>query len=226
MQPIRVMLVDDHAMFRSGLASLMAQRQDVAVVGEAGDGFEALEKAQETHPDIVLMDIRMPRCDGVAGIRLLRDAMPEVKVIALTVSEDDSDLFEAIKAGAHGYLLKNITPEHLFDFIQGAIRGEAPISPVIAARVLREFKDMAQHAGVGVGGTEAGLTSREREILQMVVDGYTNKEIGTSLHIASGTVKNHLHNILEKLQLQNRTQAATYATKAGLVRPPSVSRSA
>lgn len=216
MGPIRVLLVDDHLIFRRGLAGLIAQQPGIQVVGEAGNGSEAVEKAYETMPDVVLMDVNMPGCNGVDGARLLCEAMPNIRVIMLTVSDEDEDLFGAIKAGAQGYLLKDLTPDQLTEALHGVMRGEAALSPPMAARLMQEFRDMAQQANLLSVGV--ALTSRETEILQMVAAGNTNKQIGAQLYLAPGTVKNHLHNILKKLQLQNRAQATAYAMRAGLIR--------
>ena len=216
MEPIRVLLVDDHALFRKGLASLIAPLEDMEVVGEAGDGREALERARELMPDLILMDIQMPGWDGLKAMRLIKEQMPYVKIVMLTISDDDTDLFEAIKSGAEGYLLKNIAPEELFEMLRGVYRGEAPISGLTAARILDEFARLAQkETWVPIAGNN--LTPREKEVLRLVAKGATNKEIASQLFIAENTVKNHLRNILAKLHLQNRVQAAAYALREGLI---------
>ena len=215
MEPIRVLLADDHILFRKGLASLVAAQADVEVVGEAGDGLEALQKARELKPDIILMDIHMPNCDGIKATRLIKAELPNVRIVMLTVSDEDEDLFEAIKGGAQGYLLKNLRPEALFDMLRGTMQGEAPVSPVMATKILGEFAQRTKKKE-GVVPT-AALTGREKEILALVVNGISNKEIAGRLFITEGTVKNHLHNILEKLHLENRVQAATYALREGIV---------
>ncbi len=216
MEPIRVLLVDDHALFRKGLASLIAPLEDMEVVGEAGDGREALERARELMPDLILMDIQMPGWDGLKAMRLIKEQMPYVKIVMLTISDDDTDLFEAIKSGAEGYLLKNIAPEELFEMLRGVYRGEAPISGLTAARILDEFARLAQKES-WVPSSGESLTPREKEVLQLVSRGATNKEIASRLFIAENTVKNHLRNILAKLHLQNRVQAAAYALREGLI---------
>ncbi len=221
MEKIRVLLVDDHVLFRKGLVSLMALRPELEVVGEADDGNEALARARELQPDLILMDINMPSCNGLEATRLIKAEMPDARIVMLTVSEHEEDLYEAIKSGAQGYLLKNLRPESLFEMMQDAIRGEAPISPGIAAKILEELgrrrdrdrdRDEPQDEG-------SILTQREREILSLVVDGASNKEIASRLHITEGTVKNHLHHILEKLHLENRVQITAFALRKGLVTP-------
>ncbi len=217
MEPMRVLLVDDHALFRKGLASLIGPLEDMEVVGEAGDGREALERARELMPDLILMDIQMPGWDGLKATQLIKEEMPYVKIVMLTISDEDKDLFEAIKSGAQGYLLKNIEPEELFELLRGVYRGEAPISGLTAARILDEFARLAEkETWVPIAGNN--LTPREKEVLQLVAQGATNKEIASQLFIAENTVKNHLRNILAKLHVQNRVQAAAYARREGLIR--------
>jgi DNA-binding NarL/FixJ family response regulator len=215
-EPMRVLLVDDHALSRKGLASLIDTLEDMVVVGEASDGREALERARELMPDLILMDIQMPGWDGLKATRLIKQEMPYVKIVMLTISDKDEDLFEAIKSGAEGYLLKDIKPEELFGLLRGVYRGEAPISRQTAAAILGEFARLAQkETWVPIAGD--GMTPREREVLQLVVQGATNKEIASQLFIAENTVKNHLRNILAKLHLENRVQAAAYALRQGLI---------
>src|SRR3990167_5737046 len=188
------------------------------VVGEASDGAQALDRARSAKPDVVLMDINMPVCNGVEATRMIKAERPETKVIALTVSDEDDDLFEAIKSGAAGYLLKDLRPEELFDLLHGVLRGETPISPAVAGKLLTEFRQRPWHDP----GEDAAwdLTSRELEILQLVAGGFSNAEIAGRLFIVEGTVKNHVHNILEKLHLENRVQAAAHAIQEGLVNMP------
>jgi len=219
MDKIRVLLVDDHVLFRKGLVSLMALRPELEVVGEADDGNEALAKTRELKPDLVLMDINMPGCNGLEATRLIKAEMPDTRIVMLTVSEHEEDLYEAIKSGAQGYLLKNLRPESLFEMMQDAIRGEAPISPGIAAKILEELgrrRDRERDREEPQDESSL-LTQREREILCLVVDGASNKEIAQRLHITEGTVKNHLHHILEKLHLENRVQITAFALRKGLV---------
>jgi DNA-binding NarL/FixJ family response regulator len=164
------------------------------------------------------MDINMPVCNGVEATRMIKAERPETKIIALTVSDEDDDLFEAIKSGASGYLLKDLRPEELFDLIRGVLRGETPISPAVAGKLLSEFRRRPRRDPTDTAGWD--LTPRELEVLQLVTEGLSNAEISARLFIVEGTVKNHLHNILEKLHLENRLQAATYAIREGLVQPP------
>jgi DNA-binding NarL/FixJ family response regulator len=216
MEPLRILLVDDHILFRKGLASLLASRPGLQVVGEAGDGLEAIARARETAPDLILMDIGMPNCNGLEATQRIKCEMPGVQIIMLTVSDDDQDLFAAIKCGAQGYLLKNLEPGELFEMLDGARRGEAAISGMLAAKILQEFRaprlDPAQQAQAS-----DELTPREIDILEHLVKGATNTEIAVALSITENTVKFHLRNILEKLHLQNRIQAAVYAVRQGLV---------
>lgn len=213
---LRILLVDDHVLFRKGVAALLASRKDIQVVGEAGDGFEAIATARETLPDIVLMDIGMPNCDGLEATRRIKREMPHTKIVMLTVSDDDQHLFEAIKSGAQGYLLKDLEPYQLYDLLESISRGEAPLSGAIAAKILKEFT----RPNPGSAQQEEvidELTARETNVLQLVSEGMTNKEIASSLFISENTVKIHLRNILEKLHLQNRIQVAVYAVRQGLV---------
>ena len=216
MDRMRILLVDDHALFRRGVAALLAARPELEVVGEASDGLEAAARARETVPDAILMDIRMPRCNGLEAVRLIKKEMPHVRIIMLTVSADDRDLFAAIKSGAEGYLLKDMEPQQLYDKLEGMRRGEAPISGALAARILTEFRS-PEKAVAPEEVTREGLTQREGEVLELVVTGLNNGEIAGRLGITENTVKIHLRNILEKLHLQNRIQAAVYAVQQGLV---------
>lgn len=212
---MKVLIVDDHALFRDGIASLLAAR-DVEVVGEASDGMQAVAKAQELQPDVILMDIRMPGMGGLAATRLIKTRMPEVKIIVLTVSEESEDLFEAIKSGADGYLLKSLSSEDFFRLLEGVPRGEPAISPVLASKILREF---ARSKTGGARPTEEELTERERQVLERLADGDANKDIAAALHITENTVKYHVKNIMDKLHLRNRAQVVAYAMRHGLVLP-------
>ncbi len=218
MPPIRVMIVDDQVLFREGLSGLLGSQPDFLVVGAAGDGEEAVSLARELHPDLVLMDIRMPKMTGLEATRIIRREVPGARIVILTVSDDDDDLFEAIKAGAIGYLLKNLKARALFERVRGAFRGEAALSPLLAARVMEEFA--RQRRKEAASPESAGLTDREKTVLQLVIGGSSNKEIAAKLDIAESTVKRHLHNILEKLHLENRVQAAAYAVRKGLIDGP------
>lgn len=216
MKTIQVLLVDDHALFRKGLVNLLEGEPGFQVIGEAGNGAEAIKKAKQLKPDLVLMDLHMPETGGIEATRRIRELLPCTRVVILTISEDDKDLFEAIKCGAHGYLLKKIQPEGLFASLRGVFDGEAPLSRSTASKILNEFAAMA--ARKSEENLEAQLSAREKEVLQLLGDGLTNKEIGHKLNIAENTVKNHLKSILNKLHLQNRVQAATFALQNGFVR--------
>ncbi|MGB5934190.1 MAG: response regulator transcription factor [Anaerolineae bacterium] len=212
---LRILLVDDHLLFRKGLRGLLLGHENLEVIGEAGDGLEALEKARELMPDLILMDIGMPGCDGVEATRRIKEEMPHITVVMLTVSDSDEDLFEAIKSGARGYLLKNLEPDDLFEMLDGISGGEAPISGKMAAKILEEFSLQAQQQSLAAI-TRNGLTAREVEVLKLVAQGATNREIASALFITENTVRNHLKNILAKLHLKNRIQAAVYAARKGL----------
>ena len=209
MKPIRVLLADDHSLFRKGLASLLSSDKGFKVVGEAQDGTEALNKAKDLKPDLILMDVYMPGGNGLEATRRIKETLPSVKVVILTVSEEDKNLFEAIKCGAHGYLLKKIEPRDLFEMLRGVFRGEAPISRATAAKILNEFAAQAHRATEEM--PEERLSPKEREVIELLTKGSTNKEIGNKLGITENTVKNHLINILDKLHLENRVQAAAFA---------------
>jgi DNA-binding NarL/FixJ family response regulator len=216
MKALSVLLVDDHILFRKGIASLINSRDDLKVVGEAGDGLEAMEKARQLKPDVVLLDVNMPRQGGLETVKLLKQEMPQLMIVMLTVSDEDNHLFEAIKNGAKGYLLKNLEPQQLFRLLDGLRNGEAAISGTMAAKILQEFRTPSPPENQPVEAVDE-LTPREVEVLEQVVKGYTNKEIGEALFITENTVKIHLRNILEKLQVQNRLQAAVHAVREGLV---------
>lgn len=217
MEAIRLLLVDDHALFRKGLASMLRDQLDFEVVAEAQDGQEALAKAKELMPDVILMDIYMPGCDGLEATRRIKEALPYVKIVILTVSEEDQNLFSAIQSGAQGYLLKKIEPGELFEMLRGVVKGEAPISRATGAKILNEFARQVKRGREEQPGEK--LSPREREVLELLTKGSTNKEIAAALGISDNTVKNHLRNILDKLHLQNRVQAATFALRKALSPP-------
>src|SRR5665811_495720 len=217
--PIRILLADDTALFRTAIAELVDGQDGLTVVGEAENGLEAVEKANALKPDLVVMDVEMPVMDGVEATRLIREQLPGVRVVMLTVSEADEHLFDAIRFGAQGYLLKNLRPAELFDLIRAVMRDEAALSPSIAGRLLGQIRNGAMASQVEDAQPDtAALTPRELEVLRLVADGLSNKEIAAKLFITEGTVKNHVHNALEKLQLENRTQAAAYIVRQGLGR--------
>ena len=219
--PLRVLVVDDQPLFRKALAGLINAQLDMTVVGEAENGTEAFERVRALNPDVVVMDVNMPVSGGVDGVRAIRGAGYATKIVMLTISEEDDDLFDAIRAGANGYLLKNIRPEALFEDLRGVMRGEAPIAPAIAHKLLDALRDGPPRASAAAaaGEGETALTRREMEILQLVAAGLSNKEIANQLTITEGTVKNHVHNTLDKLHLSNRTQAAAYTVAQGLSAP-------
>ena len=219
METTRIVLVDDHVLFRKGVASILTGHPGLEVVGEASNGFEAIERARDTMPDVMLMDIHMPGCSGLEAVAAIKREMPHVKIIMLTVSEDEDDLFTAIKNGAQGYLLKNLNPDDLFTMLEAVCRNEAALSPAMMARILNEFRQPDRPADPFEPPREQ-LTPRELDVLQQVAKGATNKQIAETLFIAENTVKIHLRNILDKLHLQNRIQAATYAVREGLVKEP------
>jgi DNA-binding NarL/FixJ family response regulator len=219
---IRVLLADDHALFRRGVASLLAAESDFEVAGEAANGQQALEMARELMPDVILMDISMPVLDGLEATRRIKAEIPYVRIVILTVSDGERNLFEAVKNGAQGYLLKNIEPQALYGMLRGVVQGEAPMSRAMAARLLDEFARQARKTAPAAAPA-AELSAREKEVLEQVTRGRANKEIAAALAISENTVKNHLKNILEKLHLENRVQAATFALRQGLVeKPPEV----
>lgn len=207
---VKVLIVDDHVLSRKGIASILSTNEMFEIIGEATSGQEALEKAKELMPDLILMDIRMPGGSGLDATRIIKQEMPYVKIVMLSVSDDAQDFFEAIKRGAQGYLLKNMEPEYWLDYIMSIVQGEAPISRGIAIKILQEFS-LEKTELVG-----SKLTEREKEVLQSVSQGLGNKDIGKILYISESTVKNHLRNILDKLHLQNRMQLIAFAYRNGL----------
>lgn len=211
---IRLFLVDDHALVREGIAELLTNQPDIEIVGEAEDGHRALEKVRAVMPDVILMDIEMPNCDGLSATKLIKREMPYVKIVMLTVHDTDERLFEAIRSGAQGYLLKSIGSAELIEMLRGMEKGEAPISKTMAGRILDEF---AKQGRDQKNEGEYLLTQREREVLKWVARGVSNSEIAEKLVISVNTVKNHMRNILSKLHLSNRSQAMAYALRRGLV---------
>jgi DNA-binding NarL/FixJ family response regulator len=215
---MRVLVADDHTLFRDGLRSLLEGRQ-VDVVGEARNGREAVDETRRLQPDVVLMDLDMPELDGLAATRLISARQPEVKVVILTASEEDADLFEAIKSGAQGYLFKNLAADDLFRLLDGVGRGEPALTPALARKLLGEFARPPAAAPARVPAVEgaASLTEREREVLDLLVQGITsNRDLAERLVITENTVKYHFRNILDKLHVQNRAQVIAYAMRTGI----------
>ena len=213
---IKVLIADDHRLFRQGLIGLMRTREDlVQVIGEASTGIEAIQLADQLRPDVILMDIYMPEMDGLEAAKEIRSRFPEIAIVMLTSSERDGHLYEAVQIGIAGYLLKSLDAAELFDLLSGVVKGETAMTRAMASKLL---KAVANRLADGEKGEQA-LTERELYVLRLVASGATNSEIAEKLSISINTVKSHLKNILEKLQLHNRTQAATYALKHGLVSP-------
>ena len=212
---MRVLLADDHALFRAGIASLL-KAWGMEVVGQAADGDEAIELARRLEPELVLMDVGMSPRNGLEATRVIKAELPDVKVVVVTVSEDEQDLFEAIKSGAEGYLSKGMSEEELSATLASISAGEPALSPGLAAKILEEFVRMARDGASKPGGLEDELTDREREVLRLVAGGATNREIASTLYISENTVSFHMKNILAKLHVKNRAHAAAFAIRAGL----------
>src|SRR5215471_7926418 len=215
---MRVVIADDHPLFRDGLRSLLEAR-GIDVVGEARNGREAVDQARQLNPDVVLMDLDMPEVNGLAATRLISAEMPAVKVVILTASEDDANLFEAIKSGAQGYLYKNLDSAEFFSLLEGVAQGEPALTPGLARKLLVEFARPPRAAPAPVE-PPGSLTEREREVLDLLVQGVTsNRELAERLVVSENTVKYHLRNILDKLHVQNRAQVVAFAVRHGMVNP-------
>ena len=217
MATIRVLLADDHMLFRQGVRRLLEVAGDIEVVGDAETGEESVRLAEDLAPDIVLLDVAMPTVSGIDAARMIKASSPRAGIIMLTVHADEEFLFEAIKAGAMGYLLKDCTPDELIRAIRVVHSGEGLLAPTMAEKVMREFARTRETKDLAA--VHLPLTPRELEILQQVTTGLANKEIANRLSISERTVKNHLSNIMEKLHVNSRTQAAVYALRRGLVPP-------
>ncbi len=213
METIKILIVDDHTVVRDGLAVMLGRLEDFAVVGEAKNGLEAVEKAHELQPDVILMDLRMPELDGVEAMRRIRVEDPEVKFIVLTTFDTDEYIFDAIEAGAKGYLLKDASREDLFEAVRAVHRGESLIQPGVAARVLDRFAQLSHQAAA-----PDALSEREAGVLRLMAQGAANKEIAASLSISESTVKTHVANIFQKLEVTNRTEAVTKAMARGIIK--------
>lgn len=222
---MKVLLVDDHPLFLEGLQNLLKSRA-IEVIGTAQDGLEALAQTRRLHPDVVLMDIHMPRCNGIEATRLIKQEMPHVQIVMLTMSADDQHLFEAIKGGASGYLLKSLNADQFFELLSGLARGEAAMTRDLAAKILTEFANQSRppaatptSAAPTNAATEESpdpITDRQIEVLQRIVQGQTNQEIADDLFITERTVKYHISEILQKLHLRNRAQMVAYALRTGI----------
>jgi len=220
MKKIRVLLADDHQLFREGLANILNAQPDFEVIGEASDGLEVLVKARELVPDLILMDIVMPGCNGLEATQRVKEELSAVTIVMLTMRDEDEKLFEAIKRGAQGYLLKSIRSWELVDLLRGAVRGEAAITPVLGGRMLEEFRRLGKQAHRFPEDETVALTQREQDVLSQVAEGATDQEIAKALSISVHTVKSHMRNILAKLHLGRRHEAALFAVREGLITPP------
>jgi DNA-binding NarL/FixJ family response regulator len=213
---IRVLLVDDHALFRRGLMLVLEAEDGIEVVGEAEDGIDAVAKAEALAPDVVLMDVRMPRLGGIDATRQVAALLPSCRIIMLTVSDEEDDLYEAIKAGATGYLLKEISIEEVADAVRAVVQGQTLITPSMASKLIAEFTSLSKRASDRQEMPAPRLTERELDVLRLVAQGRTNREVADELYIAENTVKNHVRNILEKLHLHSRMEAVLYAVRERL----------
>jgi DNA-binding NarL/FixJ family response regulator len=218
-EPVRVLMADDQALFRRGLFVLLGSEPGIEVVAEAKDGEEAVAMAAELAPDVALLDVRMPRMDGIQAARRIRELLPSTKVLMLTVSDEEDDLYEAVKAGANGYLLKEVSVEDVAAAIHAVVQGQSLISPSMASKLLREFNALARQAAEREQLPAPVLTPRELEVLRLVARGMSNKDVADQLFISENTVKNHVRNILEKLHLHSRMEAVMYAVRQHLLDP-------
>jgi len=215
---IRVLIADDHQVVRDGLSAILQTKDDIVVVGEARDGMEAVEKARQLQPDVILMDISMPRMNGVEATRVLKEQVPHSKIVVLTMYEEEEYIFDLVKTGVAGYLLKNSDSALIVKAIRAAAKGESFLHPAIASKILTEFTSLAEHRGKTPSKGKSDLTDREQGVLQQIAEGKTNKEIANHLSISEKTVKNHVRNIFHKLDVYDRTQAAIQAIRRGIIR--------
>jgi len=218
-EPVRVLVVDDQELFRRGLTMLLAVESGIEVVGEAGDGVEGTSIAESSAPDVVLLDVRMPKRSGIEACLSIKEAVPSAKIIMLTVSDEEADLYEAVKSGASGYLLKDSSIEEVAQAVRVVADGQSLISPSMAIKLIDEFKQMSKPEKASGPGLR--LTERELDVLRLVAQGHSNKEIAARLYISENTVKNHVRNMLEKLQLHSRMEAVMYAVRENLLEFPS-----
>jgi DNA-binding NarL/FixJ family response regulator len=219
MGKIRVLIADDHRLFREGMAYILNQQVDFEVIGEANDGLEALIKAQELEPDLILMDVSMPVCDGLEATQRIKAELPDTTIVMLTVRDENEKLYQAIRNGAQGYLLKSISSAEMLKLLRGTVCGEAAITAALAGRLLEEFRRVSQIAADFPADNPVALTAREQEVLGLVAEGATNNEIAQQLHLSIHTVKSHMRKILAKLHLERRHEAASYAQRQGLIPP-------
>jgi len=217
MEKIKVLIADDHRVVREGLSAILKTKDNIEVVGEAQDGQEAVEKARALVPDVILMDLSMPRMSGVEAARIIKREFPHIGIIALTMYEEQQYIFDLVRAGATGYLLKDTDSAQIVSAIKAVYRGESLIHPSVASKILAEFSLLAQGKGKKRPWVEHDLTDREITVLRLVADGKTNKEIANSLNLSEKTVKNHVRNIFHKLQVYDRTQAAILAIRKGII---------
>ena len=215
--PVRVLLVDDQALFREALATLLEVHAGIDVVGEAANGAEAIDRVPVLRPDVVLMDLHMPVLDGIAAIRRLRVEQPEVRVLALTTFDDDEDVFAALRAGAVGYLLKDVTSDRLVEALLAAVRGESVLQPSVAAKVIARFATLPDVPAPRPQPLVVPLSERELAVVRLLAEGSSNREIAAALFLAEGTVKNHVTSVLAKLGARDRTQAALRARALDLL---------
>jgi DNA-binding NarL/FixJ family response regulator len=219
LEPISTLIVDDHALFRRGLEIVLETEPDIKVIGQAGDGTEAVEKAGEFVPDVVLMDVRMPRSNGIEACRAIKEVVPSAKIIILTMSDEEVDLFEAIRAGASGYLLKDIPLDDVAEAVRAVHGGQSLISPSMAGKLLTEFATLARRDAEEPPQQVPApkLTEREMQVLKLVARGMNNRDIAKELYISDNTVKNHVRNILEKLQIHSRMEAVMVAVREKII---------
>jgi DNA-binding NarL/FixJ family response regulator len=229
MTPIKLMIADDHRLFREGLKALLSITEDIEIIGEAGDGETVIEKCQALRPDVVLMDINMPGLNGIQATQWIVEKFPQMGIIMLTMLEDDASVFAAMRAGARGYLLKGADPNEVLSVIRAVAEGQALFGPAIAARMIRFFQEMSATPTVSAdnGGSKdrkitaqeddlSELSAREREVLELIAAGYNNSEIAQKLFISANTVRNHITSIFSKLQVANRAQAIRRARSSGM----------
>jgi DNA-binding NarL/FixJ family response regulator len=216
-ETLRVLIADDHALFRRALEMVLDKESDIEVIGEAQDGEQAVERATELMPDVVLMDVRMPRRTGIEATQRIKELLPHVKILVLTNSDEEADLYDSIKAGASGYLLKEISDEEVADSIRSVVQGHSRISPAMASKLLSEFQAMTKREDDRQPLAPPRLTDRELQVLRLVAKGLANRDIAGQLFISENTVKNHIRNILEKLQLHSRMEAVIYAVREKLL---------